>query len=190
MNISMQQFNQAELDKLEKDDRLIKAEGLTIYVDGMILKMWKGKASKAYFHYRMSNQECIDKTINSHIDKAREDRIYKAELKAEKKAQLEKMKEEIQVGTLLHGSWGYDQTNCEFYQVISKKGCFVIIREICGKTVKDSEGFMCENLVPAKDSFTDAEPMRKKITHRGISMEYFSLSPCSEWDSFYSSHYA
>ena len=56
-------------------------------------------------------------------------------------------------GDILHHSWGYDQTNCDFYQVVEVKKASVVLRKIGAKTVPGSEGFMCESLIPEKDAF-------------------------------------
>ena len=57
------------------------------------------------------------------------------------------------VGDILHHSWGYDQTNCDFYQVVEVKKASVVLRKIGAETVPGSEGFMCESLMPVKDAF-------------------------------------
>ena len=57
------------------------------------------------------------------------------------------------LGDILHHSWGYDQTNCDFYQVVEVKKASVVLRKIGAKTVPGSEGFMCNSLMPEKDAF-------------------------------------
>ena len=57
------------------------------------------------------------------------------------------------VGDILHHSWGYDQTNCDFYQVVEVKKASVVLRKIGAKTVPGSEDFMSESLMPEKDAF-------------------------------------
>lgn len=60
---------------------------------------------------------------------------------------------EVKVGSLFCMSWGYDQTNVNFFQVtrLSPKGIFV--REIAGKAVEGSEGMMCNKMVAVPNSF-------------------------------------
>ncbi len=57
------------------------------------------------------------------------------------------------VGDIFEMSWGYDQTNVNWFQVtrLSKGGVFV--REIGSKGVPGTDGFMCQSVVPFKDSF-------------------------------------
>lgn len=58
------------------------------------------------------------------------------------------------VGSILSSSWGYDQTNVDFYEVVAVTGKQVIIREIEAKQVgRDS-------VVPVPGKFVGA-PMRK-----------------------------
>jgi hypothetical protein len=73
-----------------------------------------------------------------------------AKRRAEAKAQF---KNPYTVGDILHHSWGYDQTNCDFYQVVEVKAASVVLRKISGRTVPGSEGFMSESLMPVKDAF-------------------------------------
>ena len=60
---------------------------------------------------------------------------------------------EVKVGSIFCMSWGYDQTNVNFFQVtrMSPKGCFV--REIAIKEVTGSEGMMCSKVVPQPNVF-------------------------------------
>jgi hypothetical protein len=63
--------------------------------------------------------------------------------------------QKIEVGSIFSCSWGYDQTNQEFYQVTRMTPKGVYVREIGAKTVPGSEGMMCQNVVAVKDSFVN-----------------------------------
>jgi len=62
-------------------------------------------------------------------------------------------KNPFKVGDIIHHSWGYGQTNCDFYQVVRVTKASVVLRQINGKPVEGSEGFMCNRLMPDKDNF-------------------------------------
>jgi len=62
-------------------------------------------------------------------------------------------KNPYKAGDILHHSWGYDQTNCDFYQVVEVKKASVVLRKIGAETVPGAEGFMSESLMPRKDHF-------------------------------------
>ena len=59
------------------------------------------------------------------------------------------MSEEIEVGQIFYASWGYDQTNIDFVQVVevSKTGKTVKVRRMNQKILEHT-GFMSENVVP------------------------------------------
>ena len=61
--------------------------------------------------------------------------------------------EQVQVGDIFSMSWGYDQTNVNYFQVtrISKGGIFV--REIGQESVPGTDGFMSCKVRPKKDAF-------------------------------------
>lgn len=61
----------------------------------------------------------------------------------------------VGVGSIFQMSWGWDQTNVNYFQVtrLSRSGVFV--REIGGKGVEGTGGFMSQDVVPVKDNFLD-----------------------------------
>ena len=59
----------------------------------------------------------------------------------------------VKVGDLFSMSWGYDQTNVNYFQVTRTTPKGVYVREIGAKSVPDTQGFMCETVRPVKDSF-------------------------------------
>jgi hypothetical protein len=102
------------------------------------------------------------------------------------------MVEIINVGTLLHCSWGYEQTNCDFYQVTEKKGCTITMREIGSRTVPGSQGDyngMADRRMPARDKFI-GPPMRKTIGEGGIRMSHGYATPTGDNEAHYCSWYA
>lgn len=61
--------------------------------------------------------------------------------------------EGVHVGDIFYSSWGYEQTNVDFYQVVELRGKHTaIISEICGKT--RVTGNMSGQIRAVRDSFT------------------------------------
>ena len=62
----------------------------------------------------------------------------------------ENKNDSVKVGDIFHTSWGYDQTNTEYFKIvsISKTGKTCEVVQIASETVKGSEGFMCESITP------------------------------------------
>ena len=66
---------------------------------------------------------------------------------------LENKDDSVKVGDLFYSSWGYDQTNVEFFKVVglTKSGKSAKIRQIGSKTKEGSEGYMSDSAIPDPD---------------------------------------
>jgi hypothetical protein len=84
-----------------------------------------GKAGKSDWRHRFPNNEQRDKKIASFID----GRKIRAEAMAERRA-LQKAPHTMQIGDILYSSWGYDQTNIDYYEVVGVTKKCVKIRSI------------------------------------------------------------
>jgi hypothetical protein len=153
------------------------------------VKAWRGKAQKPFVYGLHRNEAAADAWIEQQKQLEAQSVNIKATRKAEKAVNAEKMREQLVVGTLLHYSWGYDQTNCEFYQIISRQGAKAVIREIAGETVPGSEGFMSCSLTPCPNKFI-GEPITKIIGAYGIKMDFGVASPCAVGSKHSSTWYA
>lgn len=96
------------------------------------------------------------------------------------------------VGDVLYSSWGYDQTNVEFYEVVDVVGKrSVVVRELAQEAIAGSEGFMCSRVKPVLGKYV-GEPMRKLVGPSGAVKvsNCASAFPCDPNESKYSSWYA
>lgn len=99
----------------------------------------------------------------------------------------------LQVGDILNFTWGYEQTNQDYFQVLQVKGQFVIIREIASKqTERNTGNSMAAYVVPVKDSFVAESMPMKKLVQYGDTVTMASYGYCKKWDGKedYSSWYA
>ena len=148
--------------------------------------IWRPKAKKPFANYRFNTLERREEFIKAKIDGYKMDMERKEKLKQDRKGTPELLKQ-ADPGAIFHYSGGYEQTNCDFYQVIERKGQFVIIREIAQKAVEGSQVShgMAENRVAVKDSFLErSKPMRKKVQFSGES-PYITMASygwCSLWN--------
>ncbi len=101
------------------------------------------------------------------------------------------------VGDILYSSWGYDQTNIEFFKVVKVSEFSVWIQEI-GKKVVEVTGWAHQNVVPvdspeyqvrnwdvAGEYITKTHPIqRKKIqpSFSGYGVSLNSFSSAFLWD--------
>jgi hypothetical protein len=157
---------------------------------------YSGKREKNDFHYSFSSME----KLIAHVS------LYLANMALSANANLIKKSEEkernskvsCEVGQIFKCSWGYDQTNVDYYQVTEVKGKKVTLRAIGAKTVNGTSGFMCCQVTPDKDNFLEgnmAETLTKIVKsdrygNPTFSMQFGHLSLTSETEQAYCSWYA
>ena len=92
------------------------------------------------------------------------------ERKEERRQARLAFKNPAKIGDILCMSWGYEQTNVDFYQVIAVKEKMIEMREIGQRTVEGSyqtHGMACE-VQPAPGAFIkDAPILRKRVKQIG-----------------------
>ena len=104
---------------------------------------FRGTAGKPEFHYIYRTEAARTLAIEEFWKSVISSREFRAKRQAEKSAWTNPLK----VGDLMYTSWGYDQTNTEFYAVTRVSGKRVWIREIAGDY--DATGFMSGRSWPA-----------------------------------------
>lgn len=138
-----------------------------------------GKQKKHAWFFNFRNDEDMKKKINESISSlmAWEDK------KLERKEARKTRTAGVEVGQIYAYSWGYDQTNVDFFQVTEVKGKTFTIREIRGKMVEDN-GFtsMSGKCVPVRDAFREKEEPKLK---RSFRMDHGSLELTNETKAHY-----
>ncbi|WP_425543433.1 hypothetical protein, partial [Microbacterium aurantiacum] len=69
----------------------------------------------------------------------------------------------LTVGAILVSRWGYDQTNVDYYEVVSATPKTVTLRPIRSRVTGDA-GFMAEYVAPVPGEYT-GEAFRRKVHH-------------------------
>lgn len=95
--------------------------------------------------------------------------VHDAELQAESRKLLkaETLKKVVEnkvvtVGSIFVESWGYEQTNIDFYQVIAVNGCMLTLQEIASEAVAGTQTYMSADMMPVPNKFID-EPIKRKL---------------------------
>lgn len=118
-----------------------------------------GNSGRHAFNFTFRSAENMQKYITMFFDNAE----HGQQVKAHRKQARAAFRHGFKVGDILHYSWGYEQTNCEFYQVTAATPGRITMRRIAGETVPGSEGFMSCSLLPVRDAFMAGEPEINKI---------------------------
>lgn len=135
-----------------------------------------GKRSKPDFHYRFRSEEARAEHVDEYIRNAE----AHAKIRAEEKAKRTAFEHTLKVGDILYSSWGYDQTNIDFYQVtavVGKKS--VKIRRIGSRTDHSERG--ADYVVAAKDAFIESEDEMLKRVGQGNVITIESYANAYPW---------
>lgn len=118
-----------------------------------------GRSSKRAFYYGYKDRADLMKSVVAWIQKQDDWQAQSEQYKAEQKAKAVQAGRGVEVGDVLRASWGYDQTNIDYYQVTALVGkAMVEVREIASQSEQD--GWLQGKSVPAVGKFV-GKPMRK-----------------------------
>jgi len=167
---------------IPKDSEEIKNDFAVCYLypirrgDGWAVMAYGGGRKDADFHYAYRTETQAREKAASYLKNQEGHNAYKEERKAEQKA----FKTSLQVGDVLYSSWGYDQTNIDWYQVVEVKpsGKSVVIRRIAGDTIEN--GFMSGYTTPCPDHFVGEEQLKR--VQVGDTLTITSYASAWKWD--------
>jgi len=81
----------------------------------------------------------------------------------------------LPIGTVVVNTWGYDQTNVDFYEVVKASSQFVTLRELKSTTTESSPLSMSGTTVPqidGEDRYTSEETSRRKVVDGRVNFEF------------------
>ena len=154
-----------------------------------VAQLWaktpKGKWAKEkkvigyQFGTEQKRSEWVIKQANKIFETERKAIEYRNEKKEGAKAAIENGA--VGIGSIFSFSWGYDQTNVDFFEVVAAKGSTVTVREIGQRRERTSGD--CGKCVPTKGQFK-GEPMQKRLgaNRNGVSIKIESYGYCKLWD--------
>jgi hypothetical protein len=115
-----------------------------------------GKGQKPIWNYRFKTIESLNNQISESLGSYMRREEVKQEYKAKRSAP-----HDVQLGDVFRCSWGYDQTNIDYYEVTKVLGAFVEITPI--RCMSEETMSMQGESVPCVGSYF-GEPMRKKVS--------------------------
>lgn len=148
-----------------------------------------GKSSKHAFNFGFPSKKDMDGYLTTWLAKIDDTMTARADAKA-KLAAARNAPSTLKVGDILSVSWGYDQTNVNFYQVIKTIGKRTVhIREIASKVVDDNGP--TTHVVAVKDAFltprdgqsandTYGRVMTKRVSNGRVKV--YEFASASLWD--------
>lgn len=126
---------------------------------------FSGKRNKPDWHYRFQSDERLAARIVEWLTGLRQS----TELRAKRREEL-KAPHTLKVGDVLRSSWGYDQTNIDYYQVTKLVGSRMVeIRELC--QISKETSYMQGECAPIVGKFTKLAPMRRVARENYVKIE-------------------
>ena len=169
-----------------------KYEGKPYTYPWYALEVNKRKSLGRIECYGFESQEKAEAFASVERTKDAEREKVKAARRAERLSAKKAKPNLFRVGMIFENSWGYDQTNVDYYQVVrlTPRGCY--IRPIGSKSVVGSDGFMSDRVVPDKDRFTGPEVFKVADSWKdspSFAVPHGCASLIDEWEATYRSWY-
>ena len=141
-------------------------------------KVWFGRSLRpAYYQFRTAEHRA------KYIADTKEGADRAAEMKARRAAERKAVQaaDFYAVGDILHYSWGWEQTNCEFYEVLAVGPKSITIDQI-GSQLRSAPGLssMAGYLTPNR-GFREGKPMTKRVGPGGV-VRMASYGWATKWD--------
>jgi len=131
-----------------------------------------GKRAKPDFHFRYNTEAKAFDAIKRHFEAAKARTTRAAERRAERQ-----QPNKLQVGTVLTGSWGYDQTNIEAYVVTNIISATMVEIARCGLISTDATGDMSDKVIPDLDNVSTTTERRRVTYGDSVKCRYCTLRP-------------
>lgn len=128
---------------------------------GRIVMAFQGRAQKPAFYTRFRSIERANEYVSDWIQSIKR----RADEKSDRRETAKNAANTLSIGDVLVSSWGYDQTNVDYYQVTDLIGKrTVLLRKIAGAS--ETTGHDHGTCTPVADAYI-SEPFRKQVTASG-----------------------
>ena len=143
------------------NETLTDAFGIEVFYSTELKKaiFYAGNSSKSWWFFRFGSIDEMIERIYKSVDNQIRIETEKLQKKEAHKKVMETFKasDYFSAGDIIVNTWGWEQTNVNFYQVVDVLNKKIRVKEIGAKIAENSmysHGMACE-LVPAKDSFLE-----------------------------------
>jgi hypothetical protein len=166
----------APLQAIKIKPKGVEAEVFVWDADGRhYAKAYAGKAGKPSFYYTFRTE----REREAHVTKWIANRLAVQGYKDEQRRTRREFRHSLAVGDILVYSWGYDQTNIDFFQVVALRGeKQIIIRKIRSESAGE-HGQMSDYCLPLPGSFCGTEIVKTPQIGNYVPM---SNGGASKWD--------
>jgi len=157
MNQSLVSF----IQRYENQNLLLEVNPEQLTAKAMKIKS-KARFPKPEFNFRYRSLEQMQNHLELFIAAKENNQRRKEELKEKKKEALKEFNHPFKMGQILYESWGYEQTNLKYYQIMAVKGRSAVLRPIAKKEVA-STSWASGMYEPMENEFIGS-PIVKRIS--------------------------
>lgn len=185
--MTYRKINGSQLDQIDRHKDLgwtsfepVEVDIKAVYIEGIhesfkwICKLWEGNKCKPVIYGFTDDQKLKDYLLRS-IEKRKEHHQKKIERRQSNKVDA---KDFWSVGDVMSYSWGYDQTNVDFFQVVEVLKASVRVRRI-SQNNSDNGGSLGGYCQPRRNEFI-GDPILKRVRRNGYISFEFGCG--SKWD--------
>lgn len=147
-------------------------EGLfEVYVDfsRKVAIFYTGKQSKHTWYNRFQTCEDLEKKIIKTASSLLDWEDKKVERKEARKAPTT-----VKVGDIFYTSWGYDQTNVNFYKVVSVKGRQTVELQEIGSKIVSTDGGPSTHVIADPKRLVKDKTLTKRVVDNKIKIESYA----------------
>lgn len=174
---------------IPKDSRKValKDGSATVYLyqqrERFLAVMYRGTAAKAENHTLYRTEEQRAKAVSEFFKSVQASQQFRAQQRAERAKP-----NTLKVGDIVYTSWGYDQTNTDFYAIVRVSGRCVWVRPIASDY--EATGHMCGNCWPSMPIRYTGEESKHIVQHGNCLSINGHGASLETGRSHYSSSYA
>lgn len=129
---------------------------------GLYAVGYKGKKAKPSFYYKFASESQRRSNIDEKLGWYKKEEGYEVERKLKQAKEYTEFTKQLRLGTVLTYSWGHDQTNIEFYEVVGFKGKATVKLRKIEEECSPEDGFMTATKT-AKPGQYKGEAFEKRI---------------------------
>lgn len=136
---------------------------------------YRGRQNRSAFYHSFRSIEQRDRCVEQFLDGV----TAEVEARAARQAAVREFRHSLKPGDILLYSWGWEQTNVDFFEVTRTTEKAVWVRKIGCEPVSGSEGGMSDRVRPAAGKFIGPELRKVPRTGNALSMDCGVALP---WD--------
>lgn len=134
-----------------------------------ILAAFAGKAWRPTWHHSYSTALARDAAAESFAEQRRRHAVVRAQRQADRRRP-----HSLEVGTVMVCSWGYEQTNVDYYEVIEVRGRNVELRELA--KVVTHTGEMTGTCLPLAGEYVGAAFVRRGSASNTVAINTYQTA--------------